>query len=83
MCGFVCVCVFVFWLKFANWLVVAVCVCVCVRERERESRALGSRRGGEVCSTSSSKQALGFCLRVWGVREKRSEERGLEYYYYG
>ncbi len=37
--GFVYVCVFVFWLKVANWLVVAE------RERERERRALGSRRG--------------------------------------
>ncbi len=34
----VSVCVFVFWLKVANWLVVAV--------RERERRALGSRRVG-------------------------------------
>lgn len=37
VCGFVYVCVFVFCLKVANWLVVA--------ERERERRALGSRRG--------------------------------------
>jgi hypothetical protein len=44
--------VFVFWLKVANWLVVAVRE----RERERESRALGSRRGeGFVLHPKASK----------------------------
>jgi len=47
VCGFVYVCVFVFWLKVANWLVVAV------RERERErEQGTGVEEGGRVCSTS-------------------------------
>ncbi len=71
MCGFVYVCVFVFWLKVANWLVVAV------RERERAGHW---GRGGGRGLFYILKQAS---LRVWGVREKKPEERGLEYYYYG
>lgn len=55
VCGFVYVCVFVFWLKVANWLVVAV--------RERERRALGSRRVGSFVLHPKAGKLWVF---VWG-----------------
>jgi hypothetical protein len=76
-CVGLCMCVCVCFLAAGCHLV----GCVCERERERERERAGHwGRGGGRGLFYILKQAS---LRVWGVREKRPEERGLEYYYYG